>query len=171
MATTLQSTYCRSAQESSRSCTDTAMWCAALLYCMIPVHSLRFYCIGMFFQVIKTKLRTVAFRKDIRPGTRYFNEKMKFSCGSHHDQSRHNHNTTQEQHTRYRLSIEQPISIRSIPTTHQPTMAIANSQPTSYTVSYNSENHWSVITQSTGSQWPKVRPVHPFASAFVRPRS
>lgn len=29
---------------------------------------------------------------------------------------------------------------------------------TAYTVSYNSENHWSVLTQMYGSQWPRVLP-------------
>lgn len=30
-------------------------------------------------------------------------------------------------------------------------------ESTPYTVSYESENHWSVITQKSGSMWPKVR--------------
>ena len=32
------------------------------------------------------------------------------------------------------------------------------SQPRSYTVQYDSESHWSVLTQMKGSSWPRVFP-------------
>ena len=32
------------------------------------------------------------------------------------------------------------------------------SQPRPYTVLYNSESHWSVLTQMNGSSWPRVFP-------------
>lgn len=32
------------------------------------------------------------------------------------------------------------------------------SQPRAYTVLYNSESHWSVLTQMQGSSWPRVLP-------------
>lgn len=34
----------------------------------------------------------------------------------------------------------------------------SKSQPRAYTVLYNSESHWSVLTQFKGSAWPRVFP-------------
>ena len=41
------------------------------------------------------------------------------------------------------------------------------SQPRAYTVLYDSESHWSVLTQMNGSSWPRVFPYCMFNVAIM----